>query len=486
MEIVRAPLLASLIALACNSGTPIGEMIDAPLIDSPPIVDGPPVDSAPMGAVSVTVTVDGAAGSGVTVYFQNADSTLVSEQTTTAAGVATTTMQAGGFVTVVVPPEPAAGAAQVTAQVLDTFADVQIGDALHVDVVTTSPPPTTLSLQLMAPSDGSATTYLLFATCGAGGTDASLASPTDADIALTSCPGSGDLLLESFTAASTPLDYLQATGVALGSGSATVVMTGAYAPLAQDVVTATDVPADVASIGVLERLTTTSGVLFQGGSVALALGSGSGSAVVPTPGTGSALTAAFFYDLAPGSAEDVDIQELVQWGALPSAPIAVDVGATRLRPWTTAPTISALLEQVSWSVGSAGASPDFVVASVAAARGTGSAASTWTWNLAVGANGDGAIGYPTLPADLFDFNFRETDQLAVSSLVGVVAPGGYAAARPTVFDATPSGATLGTARLVTAGTTGNAGAQSYAAGGNFVPRSATPQPARGRARRTVR
>ena len=101
---MRAPVIASVVVLACNSGTPIGEMVDAPIIDAEPIVDGPPVDAAPMGIVSVTVTVGGAPGSGVTVYFQDVDSTLVAEATTDSSGVAATTMKADGFVTVVAPP----------------------------------------------------------------------------------------------------------------------------------------------------------------------------------------------------------------------------------------------------------------------------------------------------------------------------------------------------------------------------------------------
>src|ERR1700733_723003 len=137
---MRAPVIASVVVLACNSGTPIGEMVDAPIIDAEPIVDGPPVDAAPMGIVSVTVTVGGAPGSGVTVYFQDVDSTLVAGATTDSSGVAATTMKADGFVTVVAPPEPAAGATQVTGQIVDTFAGVQIGDALHVDLAAGSVP----------------------------------------------------------------------------------------------------------------------------------------------------------------------------------------------------------------------------------------------------------------------------------------------------------------------------------------------------------
>jgi hypothetical protein len=140
-------------------------MVDARNIDAKP--DGPSE-----GAVTIAVTLDGSAAPGATVYFQNANSTLVAEALTGSDGTATQVMEPGGFVTLIEPqaavtnPPDLIGTPIVpNNQQVDTFADVKPGDVLHVDIDDETVA-TSITFQLTVPTDGSATTYDVFASCG--------------------------------------------------------------------------------------------------------------------------------------------------------------------------------------------------------------------------------------------------------------------------------------------------------------------------------
>ncbi len=63
------------------------------------------------------------------------------------------------------------------------------------------------------------------------------------------------------------------------------------------------------------------------------------------------------------------------------------------------------------------------------------------------------VAFSTLPTDLFDFNFRDTDSIGAPSVEGISTPGGYDAARPNVF------AAISLAAFETASATGTAQVQ---------------------------
>jgi hypothetical protein len=81
---------------ACGDDDPVrhldGGVIDSSMIDAP--MNQP---------VTLTVTSDGAPQVGVKVYFQGADSSVISNAMTDASGVASALMPGGGFVTAVDP-----------------------------------------------------------------------------------------------------------------------------------------------------------------------------------------------------------------------------------------------------------------------------------------------------------------------------------------------------------------------------------------------
>src|SRR5580693_8575305 len=103
---MRSLTLLSLVVLACGGGT--HPLADGAADSSK--LDAPAADAAVPGMVSVAVTLQGSAAEGVSVIFQNADSSLVGITNTDDNGVASAPMIAGGFVTVL---EPNAGGDQV-------------------------------------------------------------------------------------------------------------------------------------------------------------------------------------------------------------------------------------------------------------------------------------------------------------------------------------------------------------------------------------
>src|SRR5579883_1406925 len=131
------------IAVAACSNSPFAHQLgdggaDAPVVRDSRAIDTP-LDAPSPGAVTIAVTLQGQPASGATVYFQNADSSLVAEMQTGSDGWATQDMLPGGFVTLIEPQPVVTGAALGTAgvpagQVIDTFAGVKPGDVLVVAV----------------------------------------------------------------------------------------------------------------------------------------------------------------------------------------------------------------------------------------------------------------------------------------------------------------------------------------------------------------
>ena len=129
---MRPLLRIAIVALvSCNGGDGL-KHIDSAVGTG----DGPTdsaIDAAPL---PVTVTITGNSGTavvGATVYFQNADSSLVAEATTDASGSASQLMAAGGYVTALIPQVEDGFAASGFQQVqIETFAGVQPGDHLLI------------------------------------------------------------------------------------------------------------------------------------------------------------------------------------------------------------------------------------------------------------------------------------------------------------------------------------------------------------------
>src|SRR5580658_2025808 len=128
---MRTSILLALAAVVGCGGNSTKHLADAPKSDAPKSIDSKDIDAAPdaapTGTVSIAVDNNGSAVVGATVYFQDADSTVVSNTVTGSDGTASATIAEGGFVTVI-EPEPAD-----SEQFLDTFSGVKPNDKLTLE-----------------------------------------------------------------------------------------------------------------------------------------------------------------------------------------------------------------------------------------------------------------------------------------------------------------------------------------------------------------
>jgi hypothetical protein len=430
--------------LACG-GNSVHHLTDAGG-DAAKAPDAAP-DAAPTtGVVTVTVTLGGSGVAAVPVYFQNADSSVVSDTTTDGSGVASATMRAGGFVTIIEPTvavtQPAASVGSVTNATLLTWSGVKPGDNLRddLDPVTPANVPSTINITAPVDSNAAVTSYQLVTTCGTSALNGPVVvavSPdlTPTTVTLDNCNGTADMLVEGLGSGGVVVDTLFAPGIAVGSGSGSglITLSGTYAAVTAQAFSFTDIPPEIASVALEDELATGHGALTSDGEAAVVGSNGTGSATLPAVVRGTGVVAGYEYIASPAGSID-DAQRYTQWGPEPAS-VDVDLGSLALRHWETAPQVDTVSEAVTWAAGSTGATPDYFLTEVRADRtGSGSAGtSTWTWVVAAGSGAEGNIPFPTVPTDVFDFNFKDTDELTVDGVGGVQNAGGYDAVRANVL-----------------------------------------------------
>jgi hypothetical protein len=436
-----------------DGGTDAAREIDARETDARDI------DASTQGAVTIVVTLDGSAAPGATVYFQNADSSLVAEATTGSDGTATQVMKAGGFVTliepqavtVVTPPPDVSSPITPNGQQVDTFADVEPGDVLHVDIGSVAE--TGATIQLTVPADGSAAEYSLTTTCGnaffeatAVGSGSGLGSGADvgsgsgsaavqqATVTLDSCDGVADMLLVSEDVDGNPLNELYAPSVPVTDGSA-VTLTQSYTPMTNLVLVGINVPATVQSNGAFGGLFSPHGFLDFND--------------INEGGEGNVEVFDYILPPAPlvsleeeefdGSGSAVlDDQVIGDWGSAAGGTTVFDATADRLPDYTAAPTFDIPSEQIQFGVTGGSASVDGIITSVAFTRTTlgpddETITATWDWRIVAPGSEVGAVAFPTLPTDEFAWNGSDGDQTSVDGVELGHVTGGYDAARPVVF-----------------------------------------------------
>jgi hypothetical protein len=440
----RLAILVLAFAAACGDDGP-GNLADAP--PPPPIPDGPP---AP---VKVTVTVQGLPGAGVTVHFQNADSSLVGTMTTDADGVASAVMAAGGFVTVIEPDPPITpelgGVPQVD-NTLTTWAGVQPGDDLHLDLFKRGGEEGTLvTFDVVVPNDPNASRYQLFTSCGgaditppppqlAGGVLGLIAVPNPpVQVTLFGCTqGLADMAVVTFDGKLQPLSSFYKADVAVAE-NAMVELDGTYAAIPSTSVAVSNVPAALGNLGFDHTLLSPRGFLFN--TFEQFQGSGTVTGDIRVPATTGATGVMAVIGFAPNGA--FSEQTIVEWGPY-SATYALDWGAAAIKDYTSEPELDPATHKISWTLGTTGGTGDVVLAAYSAFRGGGSPEHFWTWRIAAPAGAE--VTYPTLPpGQPFDFNAMAGDSLGVDRVTTAKVPGGYAAARARVHDegflAGPSG-----------------------------------------------
>ncbi|HSN26133.1 MAG TPA: hypothetical protein VLT45_07600 [Kofleriaceae bacterium] len=387
---------------------------DATVHDAAP--DGAPdapVDANP-GAVTLTITHGGSAQAGITVYFQNADNSLVLSTTTDANGVASAVMQPGGSVTAIQPFLALYG--RLPPDNITTFLGVQVGDHLHLDASTL----TTFTINYTGPTSQNANvqSYSVFSPCLDNGVNnqVNLGSAGTGQFDLQNCGATTDFLEVAYDGTGTPVEYFRASGVAVSSGGTVDLSAQTFTAVTSKSFAYTNVPQAYGSPSITESLASLAGRNY--------ITSFSGSSTAATRMLVPAFTGAI--DITDTSMFNgtAGMQRFIDWGPF-SATYTLDVGARALPDLTSAPSYMAATHQVTFNEAAGGVTPDFARASVDVFRTTDS--KSWLWTV-VSPHAT-AITLPTLPTTPYDYNISANDSInSVDLLIGKV-PGGYDAVR---------------------------------------------------------
>ncbi|MEJ7601207.1 MAG: hypothetical protein WKG01_25105, partial [Kofleriaceae bacterium] len=232
--------LGLLILCASCGDDPVGKLPDAPPQDDAS-------DAATDGLVSLTVIESFAPRAGVKVYFQNADSTLVSATVTGTDGVASAIMEPGGFVTAL---DPFISLRQELLEnhTLRTFAGVKPGDQLKLERSSRDGAPG-VDVSLSIPLDGRAFLYTLYTNCGSyditngGGSGSGSGSP-GGPVTLYGCGPATDILIEVRDGNFQLVSSLHKLGVAISAGATIDLTAQAYVDAADATWTYSNLPAD--------------------------------------------------------------------------------------------------------------------------------------------------------------------------------------------------------------------------------------------------
>lgn len=387
-----------------------------PVVDAPPGI--PDADASTTTAVRLTLTVRGVPTAGARVVFQDASSGLILDTATAADGTASAVVPAGGYVTLVEPrPLPLGGPLAINDR-LATFAAVEPGDDLRVDL---SPPPPALSVTMSVPPDAPAISFDVTGSCG-GGTIASAGGVVvPSELVLGSCGGTADFVVLGRDDLGTPVRAMFRPGIAVSAG-AQIALPGPWSDLVTSTTSVGGVPAWVSGMYVEHGLASSRGLVFTTLATVDPLAASATFAVPAAPGLASTLRAALFP--APGGLSQ---QQVVVWGGPAVDPQIPDLGALALAPYTTAPVFDGPTRTVSWTEGT-GATGDVVRVEIHGYR-DGAPAHTWDWQLVAPHDGSTRVTYPRLPVVDVDFTPAAGDSSGVHELETLRVPGGYATVR---------------------------------------------------------
>ncbi len=458
---MRRVLLLSVVGMAagaCGDDDNSGQLADAPPLIDARVIDGAPEPDAPPAAVIVTVTLGGAPQADQTVYFQSADSLTTNTQLTDVNGNATAILEAGGYVTVVKPEAPIRGeAAAIGPRAnLATFAAVQPGDHLYVDVPFDDGSAGEVGFTVQVPNEELGYGYRLHTTCGSAfiGTGQSpvrgnkrtrtrgaiAAEPLAATVALTGCGGMADMLVVGTDNDGQVRSWQYRANVAVVQ-DAVVEFTSYESPTNQAY--AYTVFPGTYRVDVARDLRTARGFLYTGNTSVFFEGNTSGSTTIdmPTPAGVLAITTS-----TAAGASGYSRGRVIDWGANTS--VELDFTAVGLHAYGASPTFDATTREVTWTETLDGEAPQLTIARVSAFRSEGEVGTLWSWELVTPWT-ERKVAYPVLPTTLFDFNFKTTDEPFVQRLTTAQAPGGYDAVRSRVFAGDLEGAVVsGTGRIV--------------------------------------
>lgn len=403
-----------LVAAACGSD-PVRHIPDGRPQPDARASDGA-ADTAP-APVTLTITKDGTPQAGVHVYFQNADSSLVLGTTTDATGTASAVMSPGGFATALNPfAAPSAG----TPDLVKTFGGVKPGDHL---VLRSTTAPASITVNLVAPVDSTTTAYYFSSSCGGGGLSiGSGATTVTGTASLAGCNGTADALIVTADAAGVPVSYIAKPGLAVADQATLDFSASAYTATVQRDYTINNNPNSTSIIDIFDTMATARGAAYQ------AFFGASGNPVTKSWKLPVIALAGDVVQLREFTPTSISTRNVVAWG--PLSAFTVDFGGNLVPDLAAYPTYVAAQHAVTWTEVNGMATPDFVVSQVQATRTADNR--SWTWAVAVPRAGT-AVGFPTLPTDVYDYNIAMADSSQVAGLDLVKVPGGYDAVRAGVL-----------------------------------------------------
>jgi len=304
--------------------------------------DAAPAPDARGGLVSVQFLSDLSPLGDHTVYFQNADTSLVLAGRTMGDGRANAFMAPGGSVTLVVQ--------RGNLVALFTHLAVQPGDELVIDERTTTTDARATTLQIGVPAEPTSTFYDLSTSCGSADIRGAEVAPVT--VTLSDCGARADMLVRAF---GNGVHYIYRDAVELAPG-ATVTFAGPYRPLEPAVIQATHVDATIPELTVTHALIGGGRELYrEEGRITPAAGAGATVLDVPIPLDGTSMIR---IDPAPSGA--LADHHVIEWG--PSARSNVVDLAPTARPILERPRIDLERRAVVWTEAPTGGLADAVLA----------------------------------------------------------------------------------------------------------------------------
>ncbi|MBA2543239.1 MAG: hypothetical protein H0V17_26595 [Deltaproteobacteria bacterium] len=383
--------------------------------DPDPIAPDGPAPVQPGGPVTIAITVAGQPRANVEVMFQNADSVVVAQTVTDAEGSASGNVEAGGYVTVI-EPRPQAGSRDR----LSTFAGVQPGDALRLELDPPAPvvQPETFLLKINLDPDGAG--HIVETSCGRADSPG-VVDPEE--VTLFGCQGTADILVVSVDDTGEIFHSHFHRAQDLDPNTPVDLSSGVYAAFEPSTVTFDALPADTSFVGVYRAIKTTRGVVFDvsGGATA---SSRTATINLPTEFDQRDVLLTSSTPFPPPGA--FGQHTLIEWDPIVSTDYTLRVADNQVLPFTSQPTYDPASRTASWTEGALGQAPNYVQVSLNIFRDDIPEGRGWDWRMVAPRDGTSYV-FPTLPPDASDFelNVIDGDVSTVTGLTTAKLPAGY-------------------------------------------------------------
>ena len=404
------------------------------IADAPQASDGRQIDAPPASTpVTVTVTDNLGPHAMLAAYFQNVDSSVVSNTLTDTAGSASAVMVAGGYVTVVVPqPQLAVVSGMSLRYSLFTWAGVKPGDHLVLDQSYLAGQAKTVQFTLPIDLQHFSANYHIASNCGSADTTTAAGSAQSTVVlsaSFTNCPNdTADVIVYATNSNNTIVSSFSVLAQPIVDQGMVDYTAEAYGAPTSRSFELDNNDAPTQPIYATEHIATARGQLYTN-QITLALeATAIGTQTLPALPTGS------FEPVELDQHVDVTARTLYEFGT--TGNYTRDWSAVRIPDFdsSTTPSLDTASHAVTWvNTAATSVAPDVSAAVVYANRTVDATTSiSFTWFIAGPATTPSLI-YPTVPTDVEDFNIKPSDSHGIAGLQQLAMPGGYDALRAMIF-----------------------------------------------------